>query len=361
MTNDIKTGGKKDKGFFDNILDSCLQFFESIIPAFERAFESISSAFESLFSHSSENKDFEGSNQSSKASIYSVVEKNTRRETKKTARQSIAELLTLKPLNGEEQEEEKRQKQNAFEKELKNSAKILVEDYVISNQDEMGGFVANDDEEKFKKIKEYFINIHKAQGLASDTEVTDLFNIDLKNEIIGYCKEFLQQNTSLTNQDQSMASQSPIFIADKNFFLKDDEAEKICEAFIRSKFTNEKGEADAEKTLNFFILSQSSKEQEIKKFIVDGRHDRVHNATDLTREVLKIMNQANQGNSSPEPSFFDHSSTLVMGEGSSPRAISGALRLTPAPSSTPRNSLREALQIIGDLISLSTPPNSPRK
>jgi hypothetical protein len=49
---------KKDKGFFDNILDSCIQFFESIIPAFERAFESISSAFESLFSNSSKNNSF---------------------------------------------------------------------------------------------------------------------------------------------------------------------------------------------------------------------------------------------------------------------------------------------------------------
>jgi hypothetical protein len=312
MTNDIKTGGKKDKGFFDNILDSCIQFFEPIISAVGWAFEWISTAFESLFSNSSKNNSFK-----------TVVEKNTRRETKKTARQSIAKLLTLKPLS-EGQEEEKRQKQNAFEKELKNSAKILVEDYVFNNNDEMGGFVANNDEEKFRKIKEYFINIHKAQGLASDTEVIDLFNIDLKNEIIGYCKELLQQNPSLRNQDQSMASQSPIFFVDKNCALEN-EANKIYEAFIRSKFTNEKGKADAEKTLNFIVLPQSSKEQEIKKFITDGEYSNGHNTTDLTREVLKIMNQANQDNSNLGSSFLNQPPTLEVGEGSSPRAISGAL------------------------------------
>jgi hypothetical protein len=211
MTNDIKTSGKKDKGFFDNILDSCLQFFESIILAVESVFKSISNAFESLFSHSSENEDFKGSNESSKAPVGLGVEKNTR-ETKKTARESLVELFASKPSN--EDQEEERRKQHVFEEASKKGAINFVKEYVTNIGEKIDEFVASNDEEKVKKIKEYFVDKYKDGDESFDaSEVSQLFDYEVvKSAIINCCKELSQQlnpfSTSLRNQDQSVAPQS---------------------------------------------------------------------------------------------------------------------------------------------------------
>ena len=305
MNKNDKASEKKDKNFLDDILDSCQEFFAPIISAVESVFKSIYSAFDSLFSNGS-NK---GSSANSKTSIVDSglpvvlgLERN--------ARQSIANLLTLKPSDSE-QEEEKRQKLDAFEKELKNSAKILVNDYVTNNQDEISGFVANDDEEIFRKIKEYLINIRNteelvsnAEELVSNAEVIDLFDNYLKNEIIGCFNEFLQQA--------------------EEFSLKN-EADMIYQEFICSKFANNEEGADLEKIIEFISLASNLQKSEIEEFIVNRGRDENFNSKDLVEGVLKKMKEENKDNSNPRSSFprssfFDLPVFVEVVEGAVPRS-----------------------------------------
>lgn len=290
MTNDVKTNEKKHKNFLEDILESCQQFFESIIPTFERAFESISSAFESLFFHSSESKDFEGSNENSKASIDSVVEKNTR------TRQSIAELLTLKPLN--EEQEEKMRKQYAFEEASKKGAINFVNDYLIDNEKKIDEFVASDDEEKVKKIKKYFVDKFKDGNESFDSgEVSQLFDYEVvKSEIINYCKELLREDEEVNEMS-----------CENNFEKREID---VINIFISDKFSGavENLEEKGDEILLFTLSNNCLKEISIREFVRDKYPKEQFNFKRLTK--LASINQ-----SSP---FVLDPPVLKMGEGVSP-------------------------------------------